>query len=351
MPTNTLEVLGALAPIVRPEILQDFRRDSCIGSTKVLIEVLKHFGISAEPMPVQAYVYNPHFLAALERGDHPPQEPAELTSWFETRKAWAIGVSSRDVRAYVEFVNSNTKWSVATRLTMLRGLKTLFLFVEQDEECQVQGLKSWARVLGTLPENPRREFMPAVKELRRVRGLFNTASAFGLRNYVVFSLILATGMRLGEICWLRLADLHLDEGFLHVPKEGKTGSRLLPLDEKMVNLFRTWLRRRASIKGAALVPWVFVGRGGVQCNRNTFGLAFRKVQPDKRTRITAHVGRHSFGTLYLQGEGNIERLRLLMGHSSYKTLIKYLHLAQVGTDKMKDEIERVSPLKLVASQR
>lgn len=41
-----------------------------------------------------------------------------------------------------------------------------------------------------------------------------------------------------------------------------------------------------------------------------------------------HLCRHTFATSYIKGGGNIEMLRLLLGHSDYKTTKMYLHLAQ-----------------------
>lgn len=44
-------------------------------------------------------------------------------------------------------------------------------------------------------------------------------------------------------------------------------------------------------------------------------------------RVHAHLLRHTFATSYLYYGGNMEMLRLLMGHSSYTILQNYVHLA------------------------
>jgi len=261
-------------------------------------------------------------------------------------------ITRNDIRAYVEYVNSQSTWSAATKMSHLRILRTLFNFVEQDEECKELGLKSWLHLLPKVGKMPRKDYIPTPKDLKNLRGAWDTDSLFGLRNYIVFSLVLACGMRIGEVCWLRLEHLQLDNGFIYVPKEGKTGSRLVPVENKMVNLLKHWLRRRKSFTKADEAPWVFLSRGGVQCTPHSIQQAFRKLQPgsDKKRRITPHTLRHSFGTYYLRNGGNMERLRLLMGHTTYDTLRGYLHLAEVGTQQAKEELERVSPLKMVAGK-
>lgn len=262
-------------------------------------------------------------------------------------------ITPRDFRAYIEHVNSNPTWvSPSTKLTALRSVRTLCKFVGSNLECRDEKLTDWSHLIGTVGPNERRKFIPAVKELRILRGVFNTNTIVGLRNYVVFSLIMGCGFRIGEICWLKLEHLQLEQGMIYSPPEGKTGSRLVPLDSKMTGLLKTWLKMRIKIKGANEVPWVFLGRGNRQCTRNTFGIALRKAQKGstKGSRVTAHVLRHSFGTYYLRNGGNMERLRLIMGHTTYKTLQGYLHLAEVGSTQAKAEIEQVSPMKMLSGR-
>jgi len=49
------------------------------------------------------------------------------------------------------------------------------------------------------------------------------------------------------------------------------------------------------------------------------------------TRVHAHLLRHTFATSFILGGGNLEMLRILMGHSDYAVTQKYLHVAaQMG---------------------
>lgn len=259
-------------------------------------------------------------------------------------------IRKHDVRQFVEHVRMNPKWtSEATRYGILRAVRAMMNFIESDEECQDLKLESHTKLLGRIPKNPRRRFLPTVKDLKKLRALWDTRTVYGLRNYVIFNLILGSGLRSGEIRNLRLEDLHLDDKRIHVPREGKTGQRLVPIDDALVGMLRTWLRKRANVVGADKGPWVFIGRGGEQLGPTAVVQAFRKIQTGltREHRTTLHTLRHAYGTLYLGNGGNMERLRLIMGHSSYDTLQGYLHLAQVGNKEAQAEVERVSPLKTV----
>lgn len=257
-------------------------------------------------------------------------------------------VTRADIRAYIEHTNTKQDWSLATKLTRLRPLVTLFRFIERDEECKELGLKSWEKVVPPLPRNPRREFIPSIDKLKQIRGLWRTDTLLGFRNHVIYSLMLGAGLRVGEVCWLKTKDhLQLENNALIVPTEGKTGTRIVPLDAGLVKLLKMWLKKRDLLHGATQSPWLFIARGGRQCTPNQIALVFRRAQPDRVNRVTPHTLRHSFGTYYLHNGGNMERLRLILGHTTYDTTKQYLHLAETGSEKAKEELERVSPLAML----
>lgn len=260
-------------------------------------------------------------------------------------------LTRNDVRAYVEHVNTNPRWkSESSKLTMLRPLRTLFRFIEQDEECQEEKLRSWVKLLPPIPRNPARIHIPTPKDLKAFNNEWETKTPYGFRNYAATSFMLATGQRIGEICHTRLEHLQLDNSLVYVPEEGKTGSRLVPLDSQVTKILEIWLKRRSKLKGADKSPYLFIARGGIQCTRHTFGKAFRRLQPGSKagSRITPHTLRHSFGTYYLRNGGSMESLRMITGHKTYEAMKGYLHLAQVGSDAAKKELDRVSPLKMIS---
>jgi site-specific recombinase XerD len=43
-------------------------------------------------------------------------------------------------------------------------------------------------------------------------------------------------------------------------------------------------------------------------------------------RLTNHIGRHSFATLFLELGGSVEVLQKLMGHTKIATTMKYVHI-------------------------
>lgn len=63
-------------------------------------------------------------------------------------------------------------------------------------------------------------------------------------------------------------------------------------------------------------------------NENVIKQYFARLK--KRTginRLHPHLLRHTFATSYILGGGNLEMLRILLGHSDYDVTKNYLHLA------------------------
>jgi site-specific recombinase XerD len=54
--------------------------------------------------------------------------------------------------------------------------------------------------------------------------------------------------------------------------------------------------------------------------------------------ITPHKWRHTFATRFAERNGNMEVLRIILGHTSLTTTQRYLH---VGSNKLRDEYKRV----------
>jgi hypothetical protein len=65
----------------------------------------------------------------------------------------------------------------------------------------------------------------------------------------------------------------------------------VPIDENLVRLLRQWLKKRARQKEASDSSFLFLALCGTQCNRNTFGQIFRKMQTGHGQREANHSTR------------------------------------------------------------
>lgn len=284
----------------------------------------------ARPRTIEAYKWDlKHFFGLMaERG---------LSHWEQMKRS--------DVVDFLAWLDSR-EWADNSKTKVLRSLRALFRWVEKDEDCQDEQLKTFYRALPAIQQTKPPTVLPTPKEIKKFLAGLNTGTRAGHRDYVALSMMIDSGLRSGELRFLRLHHLHFEEGRILAPREGKTGERIVPISRAVVRLLRGWLRRRERF---AKSDYVFVNHHGEQMGRYTLDHSFRKQREKLNiSRLTPHMARHVFCTYYLKNGGDIAKLKAITGHSSYQILDHYVHLAEVGGQEMRDEQERVSPLKSVA---
>lgn len=81
-----------------------------------------------------------------------------------------------------------------------------------------------------------------------------------------------------------------------------------------------------------------------QINYNVIKQLFARIRKKSGIdRLHPHLCRHTFATSYIKGGGNIEMLRLLLGHTDYKITKEYLHLAQQSV-LLQEDIYKLDPI-------
>ena len=235
-------------------------------------------------------------------------------------------------------------WAKASVYQVLRSVRTFFRWVDKDDDCQLQELKGYQKWLPAIPKNPRRLDIPPTVDLKKFRSTFNTEDRWEYRDYIAVSLMMTNGMRLGELCSLRVSNILWNEHLLYVT--GKQGDRAVPTTVEMLRLLKGWLRRREGCEYAKESPYVFVSKRAPQMDVNAFGQSFRKHRKKwGLPRITAHTFRHAFCTNYLRRGGDIAKLKDITGHATLEQLMAYTHLAKLGGNAAREELEKVNLLK------
>lgn len=146
-----------------------------------------------------------------------------------------------------------------------------------------------------------------------------------LRNYCIFHLMLDCGLRRKEVVNLRFCDVKQDRLIIHNSKGNKDRIVLLPkfLYMSICNYYATTNNSDSNN--------LFLDRSNnMPITNDTIRKLFVTLKRLSCVdRVHAHLCRHTFATSFLQYGGNMEKLRLFMGHSDYEILKNYLHLSLV----------------------
>jgi integrase len=132
-------------------------------------------------------------------------------------------------------------------------------------------------------------------------------------------------MRVSELCAVRLVDLE-DEGdaaFLKIQR-GKGGKfRRVPVSRRLRRELVRYLNR---VRPDASAVELLIRQDGRPVRVDTVVELFQRLRPKLGFRVHAHKFRHTFATEYLRQGGEIERLRRILGHTTYVMVMRYVHL-------------------------
>lgn len=154
----------------------------------------------------------------------------------------------------------------------------------------------------------------------------NRRTVTGRRDYALMLLLYSTGLRAAELLALTPADIDKQQGLLTV-KRGKGGKfRQVPLAPQVERAIAHYLRHPHRLEYAN-VPWLLLTDEGQPLTYAGLNSLLRRHMAWAGIRANAHKWRHSAAVQYLRNHGQLETLRLLLGHADYKTTLHYARLA------------------------
>lgn len=205
--------------------------------------------------------------------------------------------------------------------TYIRAVKAFYNWLIDEEK-----IGDCSRKLKLIKQK-REEIIPLTDdELKVLLNCFDTSDLLELRNKCLCLLMVDSGLRRAETVRLRCCDVDFAHNSLLVTGKGDK-ERLVPLGSVTVDYLRSYDERVAD-RRSKRVDSFFLDRFGNSLDVNAVDLVFSKLKEVTGIqRLRCHLLRHTFATNYLLDGGDLETLRLILGHSSIAITQLYLHLA------------------------
>ena len=205
---------------------------------------------------------------------------------------------------------------------ILSGVKSFyhFLILADYLEADPAELLEGPKIGLHLPE------VLTVEEIDRIIDAVDMDKPEGQRNRAIIETLYSCGLRVSELCNLRLSDLYFDEQFIRVEGKGSK-QRLVPISPRAVKEISYWLldRSHGRIKPGN-EDYIFLARWGNRISRiMVFHLVKELAERAGITKtISPHTFRHSFAT-HLLG-ANLRAIQEMLGHESVATTEIYTHI-------------------------
>lgn len=197
-----------------------------------------------------------------------------------------------------------------------------------------------------LPNDDSGEIIPLYQaEVQQIDKLFNLKTELGLRNWCIIHLMLDAGLRSSEVINLRFCDLIFDKNIIQIYKSKRSKTRLVILCPRIKSNLLKYCVIHRNYTELPAKSYVFRQmKQQQQINYNVIKQLFARIRKKSGIdRLHPHLCRHTFATSYIKGGGNIEMLRLLLGHTDYKITKEYLHLAQQSV-LLQEDIYKLDPI-------
>ena len=176
-----------------------------------------------------------------------------------------------------------------------------------------------------------------IEEIDTLIGAIDLSTREGQRNRTILETLYSCGLRISELCNLKLSDLYLEEGFIKVEGKGSK-QRLVPISPRAIQELRLYFidRNQTTIK-PGYEDYVFISKRGKNISR-IMVFHFIKELSDAiglKKNISPHTVRHSFATHLLEGGANLRAIQCMLGHESIGTTEIYTHM---DTHRLRSEI-------------
>jgi integrase/recombinase XerD len=240
-------------------------------------------------------------------------------------------IDKEALRAYIRHLRETRKLKETTIKRRIACLKLLF---------------RWARVENLLSANPFDTLNERIRLPKRLPRALGKDEARSLRAAIhprpeqdtapvytakiAIQIMLATGIRVGELVSLRFEDIDLANASLKIHGKGNRQRLVYLIDGTVKDHLRTYLERKQQKETAPI--WVFSSVGGKPLTTNQIRRmlgALAKSAGIER-RITPHMLRHTSATTWLEAGLDIRYVQKLLGHQSISTTEIYTQVTDEG---------------------
>lgn len=244
-----------------------------------------------------------------------------------------LAVTLNDLREFLAAmadvgVNARSQARIISSLRSFYGYLKLDGYIKEDPTELLRSPKIGMRLPDVL----------TLQEIDDIINAIDLATNEGQRNRTIIEVLYSCGLRVSELCSLRMSDLYLKEQFIRVT--GKGGKqRLVPISPRAIAELEAYFADRSRIPvKSGFEDYVFISeRLKKPLSRITVFHHIKELvgRVGVKKNVSPHTFRHSFATHLLEGGANLRVIQVMLGHESISTTEIYAH---IDSTRLREEI-------------
>ena len=253
----------------------------------------------------------------------------DLNQFEQFKNYKSIDISEFDKYKLKEYVQSlyELDLKVKTIKRKVSVLKAFFNYLEFDEIILVNPFRKMRISIKeptTLPKTIElKEIVKILKFLYKIKESFNDKDIYSykiiVRNISVIEILFSTGIRVSELCNIKLNDINLQSGIIKIKGKGDKERIIQICDNEVRKVLKEYFELFS--EQIKKTRYFLINRLNKKISEQSIRLMIKKYQKISGIgkNITPHMFRHSFATLLLEEGVDVRYIQHMLGHSSIST--------------------------------
>ena len=239
----------------------------------------------------------------------------QIKTYFDSAKVYYYSQITNEVLIeYITYMqNINNKASTINK--MIGAIKTVINYLEELElinpvNIRIRKLKEETPKIQTIDVNTLQSVLDELEHHH------------SKQHQLIFQLMLGTGIRRTELVYIKRCNIDFDKNTIYLERTKTGPTRFIYFDNLIKELIKYEIRFKPTSE------FLFVNHDGIQLSTSAIDSLFLRIKKELNIDVLSpHKLRHTYATMIMQKEKDIEQVRLLLGHSTYDMTKRYLHLS------------------------
>ena len=250
-------------------------------------------------------------------------------------------IDKESLKEFIRFLHNTYKPKSAKRkLASVKAFFRYLVFEDIIESNPFEKIRVDYREPKTLPKTIDKRTISTIYKLIE-RDFENSKTDYqrtlNLRNLLVINILISTGIRVSELCSIKLENINLRNRTILIEGKGKKERMLHISSTDTVQLITNYL------KCVDKDEFLFQSMKGEVLDANSIRHLLKKYSKEARLskNLTPHQFRHTFATMLLEQDVDIRIIQKILGHSSINTTAIYADVAQ---SKIRQVMTKKNPI-------